>query len=179
MHAHVFGIKHTLISKIFEGELYRGLIRGGSSPKFDCMVPKLEMGRKRLARCLAPAAGVWGPFLALKIINFNDLLFKKLHFISSTVEHTYDACPKYSELGSFRIIAYLYVSDGSRRLHKESTNKKVQHFLYIAKRNHTLCTLFINRRVNCVFYSISYVLNHPLPTPDLCNGFHHKRLIYG
>ena len=32
-----------------------------------------------------------------------------------TVEHTYDACPKYSELGSFRIIAYLYVSAGSRR----------------------------------------------------------------
>ena len=33
----------------------------------------------------------------------------------STVEHKYDACPKYSELGSFRIIAYLYVSDGSHR----------------------------------------------------------------
>ena len=32
-----------------------------------------------------------------------------------TVEHIYDACPKYSELGSFRIIAYLYVSDGGRR----------------------------------------------------------------
>ena len=31
-----------------------------------------------------------------------------------TVEHTYDACPKYSELGSFCIIAYLYVSDGGR-----------------------------------------------------------------
>ena len=34
---------------------------------------------------------------------------------TSTVEHAYDACPKYSELGSFRIIAYLYVSDGSCR----------------------------------------------------------------
>ena len=32
-----------------------------------------------------------------------------------TVEHTYDTCPKYSELGSFRIIAYLYVSDDSPR----------------------------------------------------------------
>ena len=32
-----------------------------------------------------------------------------------TVEHTYDACPKYSELGSFRIIAYLYVSSSSCR----------------------------------------------------------------
>ena len=28
----------------------------------------------------------------------------------NTVEHTYDGCPKYSELGIFRIIAYLYVS---------------------------------------------------------------------
>ena len=36
-------------------------------------------------------------------------------YYSSTVEHTYDACPKYSELGSFRIVAYLYVSDGSYR----------------------------------------------------------------
>ena len=32
-----------------------------------------------------------------------------------TVEHRYDACPKYSKLESFRIIVYLYVSDGSRR----------------------------------------------------------------
>ena len=39
---------------------------------------------------------------------------KTLHgkFMSTsfdTVEHTYDACPKYSELGSFRIIVCLYV----------------------------------------------------------------------
>ena len=26
----------------------------------------------------------------------------------NTVEHTYDACPNYSELRSFRIIAYLF-----------------------------------------------------------------------
>ena len=32
---------------------------------------------------------------------------------SDTEEHIYDVCPKYSELGSFRIIAYLYFSDGS------------------------------------------------------------------
>ena len=35
--------------------------------------------------------------------------------IFNSVEHTYDACLKYSELESFRIIAYLYVSDGGRR----------------------------------------------------------------
>ena len=42
-----------------------------------------------------------------------------------TVEHTYDACPKYSELGSLRIIAYLYVSDGSRRWQHQHSKKKV------------------------------------------------------
>ena len=33
--------------------------------------------------------------------------------------------------------------------------KKSTAFLYIAKRNHTLCMLYINRRVNYVFYSIT------------------------
>ena len=68
-------------------------------------------------------------------------------YIHTTVEHKYDECPKYSELGSFRIIAYLYVSDGSRRWQR--LQKKVQRF-YIAKQNHTLCTLYINRRELCV-----------------------------
>ena len=45
-----------------------------------------------------------------------------------TVEHTYDACPKYSELGIFCIIAYLYVSDGSRRLQRQYSKEKVQRF---------------------------------------------------
>ena len=36
------------------------------------------------------------------------------------------------------------------KVHKKSTA-----FLYIAKRNHMLCTLYVKRRVNCVFYSIS------------------------
>ena len=30
--------------------------------------------------------------------------------------------------------------------------KKSTAFLFIAKRNHVLCTLYINRRVNCEFY---------------------------
>ena len=49
---------------------------------------------------------------------FQCCLSNKTSFINCfthAVEHTYDACPKYSELGSFRIIAYLYVSDGSHR----------------------------------------------------------------
>ena len=49
-------------------------------------------------------------------------------FKYNTVEHTYDACPKYSELGSYRIIAYLYVSDSSRRWQRQYSKKKVQRF---------------------------------------------------
>ena len=49
-------------------------------------------------------------------------------YLLYTVEHTYDVCPKYSELGSFRIIAYLYVSDGSRRWQRQYSKKKVQRF---------------------------------------------------
>ena len=45
--------------------------------------------------------------------------------VLATVEHTYDACPKYGELGSFRIIAYLYISDGSRRWQRQYSKKKV------------------------------------------------------
>ena len=48
--------------------------------------------------------------------------------LSITVEHTYGVCPKYSELGSFCIIAYLYVSDGTHRWQRQSTEKKVQRF---------------------------------------------------
>ena len=44
---------------------------------------------------------------------FIEIQLYQIQSILDTVEHTYDACPKYSELGSFRIIAYLYVSDRS------------------------------------------------------------------
>ena len=44
------------------------------------------------------------------------------------VEHTYDAYTKFSELGSFRIIAYLYVSDGSCRWQRQYSKKKVERF---------------------------------------------------
>ena len=45
--------------------------------------------------------------------------------IIDTVEHTHDACPKYI---ANRIIAYLYVSDGSRRRQRQFSKKKVQRF---------------------------------------------------
>ena len=50
-----------------------------------------------------------------KAYNIYHYLPLEYRIICDTVEHIYDACPKYSELGNFRIIAYLYVSYGSRR----------------------------------------------------------------
>ena len=38
--------------------------------------------------------------------------------------------------------------------------KKSTAFLYIAKRNHTLCTLYINRRVHFVFYSKCFIYKY-------------------
>ena len=65
---------------------------------------------------LRPAAKIFFAILGVimqdsPVVRWPEALFSKL----VTVEHTYDACPKYSELGSFRIIAYPYVSEGSRR----------------------------------------------------------------
>ena len=48
-------------------------------------------------------------------VRLSKLISLKILTVCSTVEHTYDVCPKYRELGSFGIIANLYVSDGSRR----------------------------------------------------------------
>ena len=35
----------------------------------------------------------------------------------------------------------------------DKVQKKTTALLYIAKWNHMLCTLYMNRRVHCVFYS--------------------------
>ena len=71
----------------------------------------------------------------------------------TTVEHTYVACPKYSELGSFRIIAYLNVSDGLAAADSAYSTEKSTAW------NHTLCTLYINKCVHCVIYSMCYHLS--------------------
>ena len=55
-----------------------------------------------------------------------------------TVEHTYDACPKYNELGSFRIIAYLYVSDGGAKLKLKTSRKKYSVFIYSEAEPHAV-----------------------------------------
>ena len=56
-------------------------------------------------------SGGYSDFQIFHIASFKDCCASG----SITVEHTYDACPKYSELGSFCIIAYLYISNGSHR----------------------------------------------------------------
>ena len=40
-------------------------------------------------------------------------------------------------------------------------------FLYIAKRNHMLCTLYINIHVHCVFYSIIILCSSCLWTKEI------------
>ena len=71
-------------------------------------------------------------------------------FYRSTVEHTYDTCPKYSELGSFCIVAYLYVSDGSCRLQRQSTEKKYSVFIYSVTEPHAMYAIYKQTRTLCV-----------------------------
>ena len=63
--------------------------------------------------------------MILPLVVFPSKLY--VHY-KNTVEHIYDAYPIYSELGSFRIIAYLYVSDGSRRWQRQYSKRKLQRF---------------------------------------------------
>ena len=72
--------------------------------------------------------------------------------ILDTVEHIYDACPKYSELGNFRIIAYLYVSDGSHRWQRQYSKKKVQRFyiLYSEAEPHAMYAIYKQTLTLCV-----------------------------
>ena len=67
-----------------------------------------------------------------------------------TAEHTYDAFPKYSELGSFRIIAYLYARDGSRRWQRPSTEKKYSVFIHSEAEPHTMYAIYKQTRTLCV-----------------------------
>ena len=39
-----------------------------------------------------------------------------------------------------------------------TVRKKYSVSIYIARRNHTLCTLYINRHIHCVFYSIIIII---------------------
>ena len=54
--------------------------------------------------------------------------------------------PKYSELGSFRIISYLYVSNGSRSWQRQSTEKKDSVFRYSKAEPHAMCAIYKQTR---------------------------------
>ena len=49
---------------------------------------------------------------------------------AKTVEHTYDACPKYSELGSFRIIAYFMLATVAAADSASTVRRKYSVFVY-------------------------------------------------
>ena len=56
-----------------------------------------------------------------------------------TVEHINDACPKFGELGSFRIIMYLYVKATVAAADSASTvRKKYSVFIYSEAEPHTM-----------------------------------------
>ena len=85
--------------------------------------------------------------------------------MSITVKHIYDACPKYSKLGKFCIIAYLYVSDDLAAADSASTvRKKYSVFIYseaephamyaIYKQTLTLCVLQESKHIFSAFYTI-------------------------
>ena len=57
---------------------------------------------------------------------------------TDTVEHIYDACPKYSELGNFCIIAYLYVSDDCAPDSASTVRKKYSVFIYSETEPHAM-----------------------------------------
>ena len=68
------------------------------------------------------------------IINVLKIMRVKVEKMQNTVEHTYDTCPKYSELGSFRIIRKKY----SVFIYSEAE----PHAMYaIHKETCTLCVL--------------------------------------
>ena len=62
----------------------------------------------------------------------------------NTVEHIYDACPKYSELGNFRIIfmlATVPAADSASTL-----RKKYSVFIHSEAEPHAMYAIYINRR---------------------------------
>ena len=68
-----------------------------------------------------------------------------------TVEHTYDACPKYSELGSFRIKAYIFMLATIAAADSASTiRKKYKVFIYSEAEPHAVYAIYKQTRKLCV-----------------------------
>ena len=85
----------------------------------------------------------------------------------NTVEHTYDACPRYSQLGSFRTIAYLYTDSAS------TVRKKYSVFINSEAELHAIYAIYKQTRTLCV---LQYFHNFPfLDTVALKDMWHRER----
>ena len=71
-----------------------------------------------------------------------------------TVEHAYDACPKYSELRSFRAIAYFYVSKVTAANIQKVQIKKYSVFRYSKAETHAMYAIYKQTRKLCVLQYI-------------------------
>ena len=96
----------------------------------------------------------------LNIFKIPEMIFSSLssiYFVYKLYNTHMTRVPNIANWGVFAswgmFMLVMVAAADSAKVQKKSTA-----FLYIAKLNHTLCTLYINRRVNCVFYSIHIFL---------------------
>ena len=71
-------------------------------------------------------------------------------FVSNTVEHIYDACPKYSEFGNFHIITYLYVGTVATADSASTVKKKYSVFIYSEAEPHAMYAIYKQTLTLCV-----------------------------
>ena len=76
----------------------------------------------------------------------------------STVEHTYDTCPKYSELGSFRIIAIFMLAMVAAADSASTVRKKYSVFIYSEAEPQAMDAIYKQTRTLCV---LQYLLREP------------------
>ena len=73
-----------------------------------------------------------------------------VQFATDTVEHTYDACPKYSELGSFHIIACLCEATVAAADSASTVRKKYSVSIYSKAEPHAMYAVYKQTRKLCV-----------------------------
>ena len=69
----------------------------------------------------------------------------------NTVEHIYDVCPKYREVGNFRIITYLTAAADSA----STVRKKYSVFIYSEAEPHAMYAIYKQTLTFCVLQYIS------------------------
>ena len=89
--------------------------------------------------------------VSITMILLHTTLYCKALLASNidTVEHTYDVCPKYSKLGSFRIITYLYVTVAAADS-TSTVKKKYSVFIYSEVEPHAMYTIYKQTLTLCV-----------------------------